>query len=694
MKFPFKKKIQPINYKNPLDQEKRLKKHANSVNTRLIVFIVVVTLLMGVLIARLYEIQVIDYKNNLALAQELKITTNSSLNPRGNIVDRNGTVLVSNRELLTITYSRPAFETTASIWKKVELFVTLFDVETDHFIKRDLQDAYLIFYPEAADDLTTVEERAQYLANELSDNQIYQLQVGRVTDEMIDQISDDQLEQFAVYQRMAIIPGIIKIIKEDIDANEVALLLDNIDQLGGFNVTLDWSRQVADDQQIGAILGGLYTKEQGLPLDMSSYYLSKDYNIKDAVGRSGLEAQYQDILSGEKSVYTLVYDDEGYAQIETIYDGQPGATVRTTIDIDYQNHLEKAMIEYMKSKESDSNYRYFNKFYLVASDPTTGDVLASVAIKKDKEGNYYNSSNSTYLDSYPAGSAIKGAVVYMGLDQKLFSPGETIYDAPLKIQGTPPKASYVDLGTVDDLTALSLSSNVYMFNVVIRLGKGNYAYNQPLYLQEGTVDTMRNYYSQFGLGVSTQLDVPNEGTGYKSTSGLAGNLLDFAIGQYDTYTPIQLNQYVSTIANGKYRYALRFVSDAYNPLTNEVVYENQVRILNSLDNEQAIQRVQQGFRLCVTDGYCSSLGDAAWPTAAKTGTSQDIARDPFTDAVLRNEANVAIEVSSNSLVAYAPYDDPKIAISCMAPYYVADRIVENGCSAMVEEAINAYAKNH
>jgi cell division protein FtsI/penicillin-binding protein 2 len=62
--------------------------------------------------------------------------------------------------------------------------------------------------------------------------------------------------------------------------------------------------------------------------------------------------------------------------------------------------------------------------------------------------------------------------------------------------------------------------------------------------------------------------------------------------------------------------------------------------------------------------------------------------------VLRNEANVAIEVSSNSLVAYAPYDDPKIAISCMAPYYVADRIVENGCSAMVEEAINAYAKNH
>ena len=694
MKLPFRNKVKPINYSDTPDQEKKLKGIFKTMNARLVILIIVLALLMGALIARLYQIQVIDYQNNLALAQELKVVTNSSLNPRGDITDRNGTILVSNRELLTITYSRPSFETTQAMWEKAEIFVSLFDVSFDHFIIRDYQDAYLTFYPKEADELVTEEERSLYLANELSNSQLYQIQVSRVNEELISKLTNEQLKLFAVYQRMAIIPGLIKVIKEDVSAQEVALLLDNINDLGGFNVALDWARQAGAQHQIGAIIGSLYTSEQGLPSEMSSYFLAKDYNIKDAVGRSGLEYQYQDILSGEKAIYTLSHDEEGYAQIETIYEGQPGSTLRTSIDLDYQNHLEEAIIAYMKEKEADANYRYFNKFYLVASDPNTGDILANVAIKRDQEDNYYNSSNSTYLDSYPVGSAIKGAVVYMGLDLNLFRPGETIVDAPMKIQGTSEKSSYVNLGVVNDLTALSNSSNIYMFNVVIRLGQGTYRYNQPLYLKEGTVDTMRQYYSMFGLGNSTQVDVPNEGTGYKSSSALAGNLLDFSIGQYDTYTALQLNQYVSTIANGKYRYGLRFVLDAKNPETNEVVFENKVNILNTIDNSAALDRVKQGFRLCVTDGYCSSFNDAQWPTAAKTGTSQDIARDPFTDEILRDEQNQIIEVSSNSLVAYAPYDNPSIAISCIAPSYVADRIVENGCSAMVEEAINYYAQNH
>jgi cell division protein FtsI/penicillin-binding protein 2 len=62
--------------------------------------------------------------------------------------------------------------------------------------------------------------------------------------------------------------------------------------------------------------------------------------------------------------------------------------------------------------------------------------------------------------------------------------------------------------------------------------------------------TYRDMLASFGLGVKTGIDLPVESLGYSGTSKLPGHLLDFSIGQYDTYTPIQLSQYINTIANG------------------------------------------------------------------------------------------------------------------------------------------------
>ncbi|MCY8831250.1 penicillin-binding transpeptidase domain-containing protein, partial [Bacillus atrophaeus] len=72
---------------------------------------------------------------------------------------------------------------------------------------------------------------------------------------------------------------------------------------------------------------------------------------------------------------------------------------------------------------------------------------------------------------------------------------------------------------------------------------------------------MRNYYSQFGLGVKTGIDLPQESAGMQTTPDAVGGLiLDLAIGQYDTYTPLQLVQYMSSIANGGYRIQPRIVT--------------------------------------------------------------------------------------------------------------------------------------
>ena len=76
-------------------------------------------------------------------------------------------------------------------------------------------------------------------------------------------------------------------------------------------------------------------------------------------------------------------------------------------------------------------------------------------------------------------------------------------------------------------------------------------------------------YASFGLGVKTEIDLPLESLGYSGKSKMPGHLLDFSIGQYDTYTPIQISQYINTIASNGVRY------QPY--LLKEEAFENDIR---------------------------------------------------------------------------------------------------------------------
>ena len=111
----------------------------------------------------------------------------------------------------------------------------------------------------------------------------------------------------------------------------------------------------------------------------------------------------------------------------------------------------------------------------------------------------------------------------------------------IKIKNTEAKCSWRNLGTLNDLTALKYSSNSYQFQTAIKLGKGKYVFNKPLVLEEAALKKYREIFSLFGLGVKTGSDF-FESSGYKGAKSSSGSILDFAIGQYDTYTPIQLNQ--------------------------------------------------------------------------------------------------------------------------------------------------------
>lgn len=104
-----------------------------------------------------------------------------------------------------------------------------------------------------------------------------------------------------------------------------------------------------------------------------------------------------------------------------------------------------------------------------------------------------------------------------------------------------------------------------MFYVAIKLGGGVYVPRETLNIDPKAFDILRKDAGELGLGVKTGLDVPKEELGYRGdvTKRQGGNLLDFAIGQYDTYTPMQMAQYVSTIANGGKRIQPHLFMDSF-----------------------------------------------------------------------------------------------------------------------------------
>ena len=183
---------------------------------------------------------------------------------------------------------------------------------------------------------------------------------------------------------------------------------------------------------------------------------------------------------------------------------------------------------------------------------------------------------------------------------------------------------------LSDLQAIERSSNVYMFKIALALSGNTYEYNRGFSVKPEYWETMRNSFAQFGLGVQTGIDLPNEGTGFAGdyTKVQPGTFLDLAIGQYDTYTPMQLAQYISTIANDGYRMKPHVVKEIRQPSDDgrslgpiETVIEPTV--LNRINNTQEeIDQVKKGMRLVYSGNSGSArsfFNDAPYEGAGKTG---------------------------------------------------------------------------
>lgn len=633
------------------------------INKRVIIFLIITLVLFFIVLVKLINVMVIEkdkYKKELDNLTYSRVLGTSS--PRGRIYDRNYNIIVDNKSLKTITYQKIKGTSNLEMVEVARKVVNHLNLDYDKLTKRSKKEYLCVIDKKYCDSLVTQKEIDKVSQKKLTATQLQELKYERIPDEKL-VFSEEENKVAHLYYLMN--KGYTyeeKIIKSDATNEEYAYISENNVELTGFKTKLDWERVYPYGDVFKTILGKVSTSTQGIPAEEKDYYLEKGYSLNDRVGISYIEKQYEEYLRGEKAVYEVVNTYE----TKLVKEGSRGKDIVLSIDINLQREVERILAEHIINAKSEPNTEFYDHSSVIIQDPNTGEILA-MSGKKYVNGTIVDDTPSLLTSPITPGSVVKGASMLVGYNTGAIHIGERLLDECVKVAGVAEKCSYRTLGVIDDITALAKSSNVYQFKIAIRVNGQEYFRNMKMNFNQGAFDIYRKMYHSFGLGVKTQIDLPVESLGYTSKDRAAGNLLDFVMGQYETYTPIQLSQYITTIANGGERLQPHFLKEVHSSSDNdeigELEFKVEKKVLNMIETRhEYMQRVREGFIAVLNSpgGYGVGYMNTNMKPAGKTGTSQS-----FIDT--DGNGVIDTETITSSFLGYAPYDNPKMSIIVTSP---------------------------
>ena len=414
-------------------------------------------------------------------------------------------------------------------------------------------------------------------------------------------------------------------------------------------------------------------------------YKDKGYNMNDSVGINGMEAAFEDYLRGtsgtliqEMSTSGKVVSESWMVDDETgeAMEPEPGNHVMTTLDLRLQEKVEEVLANTIESLADTKE-----KGAIIVQSVNDGGILAMASYPTYDLSTVYSSTeaykavsddprnpfvNRATSEIYYPGSTFKPLVAIAALEEGLVTPTEKIQDTGALQLPEEEHYPYGDYhpqcwiyrqyrgthGWENMADALRDSCNIYFYTLGHRLG----------------IEKIDEYAAMFGLGQKTGLELSEE-EGYVAgpdTSAMlgqewyGGNLLSAAIGQDNTkITMLQLSNYIATLVNGGNRYETHLLKTVKSNDFSETVYEYEAQPVETLNLDPTyVEAVKQGMwevandEESTVDQYLSNL---VVEVGAKTGSAQ-VSADENANAVF---------------VLFAPYDDPEIVISM---------VVEGGAS--------------
>ncbi|MCF6408487.1 peptidoglycan D,D-transpeptidase FtsI family protein [Pseudalkalibacillus salsuginis] len=633
------------------------KKKKSHVPFRLNILFLAVFLLFTTLILRLGVVQIVYGDSFKAEAERQENVTAKLDAPRGKMYDRYGRVVVDNEPVFSITFTRTDNMKPDEMYQIAKKLSGYIEKDTDELTKRDKKDFYLSYRADQRkiyEKLLTKKEM-----DELNDKEQYLLVIDRLEADELN-LSKEDKEIAAIWREMirgySLTPQRVKV---DVPQKEIAVVSEHLEEFDGkIDIKPDAQRTYPYEGTLKSIFG----KVGQIPSELIDGYVLEGNDRNDLVGTSFLEEQYESVLRGTKTKINYVTDKSGNPIGKPIEDqGSRGQDIILTFDMELQKRVEKIVErEILDARQKYAANNKLSSSFVIMANPHTGEIYSMVG-KVLEDGKFQDAPFGNVYNQYPMGSTVKGATVLTGYQTGVIEPGTVLYDTPLELPGTPIKKSYRNMGYVNDIEALQQSSNVYMFRIAMRIAGYDFENKRGFNNRQEAFETMRYYFNQFGLGVPTGIDLPYEDDGYNGGSQALGNLMDMGIGQFDTYTPMQMVQYISTIANGGYRMQPHLLKEIKKPGISadeqgDTAYEFQPNILNRIDMKpEWIERVQKGLYMVMntTKGTAGSYfkNTKGYEAAGKTGTAQYDG-----DSYLL------------SLVGYAPYDNPEVAFVVVSPY--------------------------
>ncbi len=643
-------------------------------NNRYFVLSMITVIISIIFIARLFELQIVNGAEYREQSERRMLRTETITAPRGEIVDRNGVILATNK----LSFNVELYKVNVTVEEQNEALVKLIKIleqnSDEIFSSFPINDNNSDFNFETKEEEKKWKEEMGF-DEKLDFNQIIEKYIDRYELEKYDRATqikliklkyEGNLYGYSLFNSATI--------SKNISEKSHALIEEDLYELYGVKIVSVPVRYYPNGQFASHILG--YVGK----ISSTEYEEKKDegYTVNSIVGKSGVELSFEKYLKGNNGENKVETDLKGNTtSTTTSKEAIAGNTLTLTIDYRLQKIAEdslKSVIAKLKDgslvgkvvEDAESGA-------VVVLDVKTGEVLAMAsypnydinALTKgltNKEWNALNNDklkpmyNRAISGTYSPGSTYKMLVGMAGLMNKKITVDEKILDPGVYPYGHNPKCwifSYYGIthGYVNLSEALEGSCNCYFYEVGRRIG----------------IDEIIKYSKMFGLGQKTGIELQGEeegriaGENRKDNEWYLGMTLSAAIGQSDSaYTPLQLANYISTIANGGTLNKVSLIKKITDENTNNDVslkeideYASSFTGVNFEKKKLNIDKtyidaIKEGMRAVTNDTGGTSYNlfkDSKIEVAGKTGTAQ-----------------VSSGSNDGIFVGFAPYDDPEIAV--------------------------------
>lgn len=630
--------------------------------------IIVVSIIFAVYFCKLFYWQIFQgsYYKEVSVQNSSYSTLIEA--PRGEILDVNGEVLAGTETIYNIVMNAITMDSdrNSAIYEFI-LLAREYEIEwIDTFPIEINEEGEYQFKEDMDSDISYLKSSLLSVQDYATAEQCMELLIERYDVE--DYYSQDARDIISIRYNMTKTSFSMDdpyVIVENIDMDFLQIVSEAMDDdMAGIEIRVTTDRYYEDAEIASHTIGtiGLISSSQYSNYSISGETYSSSnisgYTYTDILGKSGIEYVYEDYLRGERGLLEITLEDGEYVYTVS-EEAEAGDNVYLTIDSGLQEVINYSLAQNVEAATAEEAIAGA----AVVLDIEDFGILASSSYPTYDLDLYHNDSTYYYSliedDTLPLfnrafdgvfapGSVFKPLVAIAGLEESIITEYSTVYcngsynyysDYSLNCLGVH--------GDVSLDEAMADSCNCYFADTGRLLG----------------IDTLEIYANLFSLGVKTGVEI-SESAGSMTnpesyelihdTSWVSGVTLQAAIGQADdSFTPLQLATYVATIANDGVRYETHLLDKVMDSTNETVIYEYEPVIAEIIElSDETLELVQESMRSVVTYGTASYVfSDYEIEIAGKTGTAEN-----------------SVGADNTLFVAYAPYDDPEIAIAIVIEY--------------------------